>query len=145
MEKLVYHNYALNRDYTQEEWWQLCREVDILHDTAFEHNGFRFNYCDVCLNPNKPIRNDKFEMYISTADTGDGWVYGFQLYLGNGGGSGPCVITSNRFSTEDEAICEALKRLEYMAIHSNGERAKAALRYIHELQFEREHPQLSLF
>lgn len=61
--------------------------------TAF--NGFEYNDCGVCVNPEIPYSFGKWNechFSIEVAETPDGWVYGCYWGTASAGGGGGCSI-----------------------------------------------------
>ncbi|MDE7180067.1 MAG: hypothetical protein K2N88_02575 [Muribaculaceae bacterium] len=57
-------------------------------------NGYEYNDCGVCVNPDKPYRfgNDhNFYFEIEVSESSQGWAYGYHWSCGTSGGGSPCM------------------------------------------------------
>ena len=80
-------------------------------------NGYEYNDCGVCLNPDKPYTFGKwndFRFEIKVAETPEGWIYGFLCSHPTGGHGYGCGIPHNpTFPSRSKAIvacAEIIKR-----------------------------------
>ena len=56
-------------------------------------NGYEYNDCGVCVNPDKPYTFGKwndFRFEIKVAETPEGWIYGYNYSYIMGGGASLC-------------------------------------------------------
>lgn len=79
------------------------------------HNGFEYNNCGVCVNPEIPFdfgRHDGYSFRIKIAETPRGWVFGYDWSTNTGGGGCGCWIDSNEIhASRSEAIAACAARI----------------------------------
>ncbi len=80
------------------------------------YNGYEYNDCGVCVNPEIPYTFGKDSYYyfkIKVSESPQGWTYGFAWSLGTSGGGSPCSPACKTFPCRSKAIvacAECLKR-----------------------------------
>ena len=117
-EEVFYTSLALGRTFTWKEWQDWFKECPGQQDTklpVIEIQGFQFNYCDVCLNPNKiEFGKPGWCVVIKTAINLDGkWMASHDYTVYNSsGGSGVSLKRKGIFDTEKEAIFNELCEIE---------------------------------
>lgn len=147
---------CINKHFTFKEWGKWCEEKHkkgFLTDyIVYEFNGYKFNDCDVCLNPS--IITIYGEVVIKYAQCNDSkWCSGFNTISGGS----PCSWSA-LFATKDEAIDDAFedckKNIEssvkwYEVVGkdyaTNLREGRAALQAIEQKIAERKFKQLTLF
>lgn len=79
------------------------------------HNGFEYNNCGVCVNPEIPYSFGKWNechFSIKVAETPDGWVFGYDWSTNTCGGGCGCWIDSNEIhASRSEAIVACAARI----------------------------------
>lgn len=109
--EVFFTSLALGRTFTREEWWAWCREHPGSREPVVELQGFQFNSCDVCLNPNRiGFGKPGWCVEIETAINIDGkWIASHNYSVHHsGGGSGVSLICKESFDTEKEAVFNEL-------------------------------------
>lgn len=81
------------------------------------YNGYEYNDCGVCVNPDKPYAFGKWNscnFKIKVSETPNGWIYGFRSSHPTGGHGYGCSVPYNpTFPSRSEAIvacAEIIKR-----------------------------------
>lgn len=115
--EVFFTSLALGRTFTREEWWAWLKEHpnNSSREPVVELHGFQFNYCDVCLNPNKiEFGKPGWCVVIKTAINLDGkWMASHDYTVYNSsGGSGVSLKRKGIFDTEKEAIFNELCEIE---------------------------------
>lgn len=99
----MFHSYALNRDFTEDEWLTFIRRLSP-HDVVAEHFGYKYNCHDVCLNPtiiaDNAIGRTSFKAEIFHAPNGK-WGYHVSVNTAN-----PSTSTSS-FIGRDESLYDS--------------------------------------
>ena len=114
MEEKIYHTcHCIGRDFTLDEYSEFVKSTSS-NQSVFEEYGFQWNVHDVCINPHiaKIIDEAGHNLDIETAQTRDGWVYGYYhsgLEKDYGGGAGGRSYTDTKYPTENDAIVAALE------------------------------------
>lgn len=99
------------------EWTDWLREnkYDINNPVA-EHDGFKYNINDVCINPHVMERKADTGSYwaVKTAKTQYGWIWGYDISLSSSGSGSPAGYPSRYdksaifYETEEQALHDAL-------------------------------------
>lgn len=103
---------------TSEDWfkWLTDNGYDIKKPVA-EHDGFKFNINDACINPHVYAAyevDNHYNWKVKTAKTQFGWIWGYDISTGNGGSVTPAVYPSRYdisaifYETEEQAAHDAL-------------------------------------
>lgn len=107
---------CLGKSFTYDEYTDFVKGDSSSH-TVFEHDGFKFNAWDVCLNPNMALewqgKSCKFK--VETAKSPNGrWDYGTDCWFVNGGVCHAACFVDGQdgFPTEKECVYAALKYFE---------------------------------
>lgn len=78
------------------------------------YNGYEYNDCGVCVNPDVPYEFGKNHYYyfsIEVSESPQGWTYGYQWSCGTSGGGAPCSPTWMVFPLRSKAIVACAKQL----------------------------------
>lgn len=79
-----------------------------MKNPQFIYNGYEYNDCGVCVNPDIPYEYGHLpylQFRITVSQTSKGWVYGYRWCANStGGGSGCSTSQSKTFPTKAEAI-----------------------------------------
>ena len=83
---------------TVNDWtdWLKENSYDIKKPVA-EHDGFKFNINDACINPHVYAAyevDNHHNWKVKTAKTQYGWIWGYDISTGNGGSVTPAVYPS---------------------------------------------------
>lgn len=141
---------------TFDEWseWLTAHKYDITSPIA-EHEGFKYNVNDVCVNPH--VKSYKietnWEWQVKTAKTPDGWIWGYNISTNTSGSAAPASYPRRDddkaafFNTEDEASMDALN---YIIRQLEGRKPKTKninllVWAAKKARLEIKHPQLELF
>lgn len=99
------------------EWtdWLKENKYDINNPVA-EHDGFKYNINDVCINPHVMERKADTGSYwaVKTAKTQYGWIWGYDISLSSSGSGSPAGYPSRYdksaifYETEEQALLDAL-------------------------------------
>lgn len=120
-EKPFHTTESIGLNFTDEEWWAHCK--DLRHgrksDIAFEYNGFKYNYNDVCINPKEVFswkgKKTWNSIKINISESPDGWSYGIDVNLGTSGTMHGCCYVKRGdkewHETADDAYEAAIRRL----------------------------------
>lgn len=141
------------KDY--EDWWKwLDENQKDVNKAVAEHDGFKYNINDVCLNPHNKASykiDEVSSWQVPTAKTQYGWIWGYDIKVGGNYYSHSPAYPSRYsntpfFETETEAIIDGLE----FVIHQLEGRPKTKatsmmLYYAKKQKAELEHPQLDLF
>lgn len=103
---------------TVSDWtdWLKENSYDIKKPVA-EHDGFKFNINDACINPHVYAAyevDNHHNWKVKTAKTQYGWIWGYDISTGNGGSVTPAVYPSRYdrsaifYGTEEQAAHDAL-------------------------------------
>lgn len=141
------------KDY--DEWWKWLDENKMdVNKAVAEHDGFKYNINDVCLNPHEGASykiDETFMWQVPTANTQYGWIWGYEIKVGGNYYSHSPAYPSRYsntpfFRTETEALIDGLTFI----IHQLEGRPKTKnvsmlLYYAKKKKADLEHPQLDLF
>lgn len=103
---------------TSDDWfkWLVDNGYDIKKPVA-EHEGFKYNINDFCINPHVYAAyevDNHYNWKVMTANTQYGWIWGYDISTGNGGSVTPAVYPSRYdrsaifYETEEQAAHDAL-------------------------------------
>lgn len=109
-ERKIFHRcQCAGMELTFDEHAKYVLSHDTTAEALAEHKGFRYNYCDVCLNPNNPLSwsGGDCGVKVYTALTADGWSYGFEAYMYTFGHTSPVVWGVDNHFTSEQAACHA--------------------------------------
>ena len=117
---------CLGKSFTYDEYTDFVKDESSSH-AVFEHDGFKFNAWDVCLNPNMALewqgKSCKFK--VETAKSPNGrWDYGTDCWFVNGGGCHAACFVDGQdgFPTEKECVYAALKHFEEEVLREISDR-----------------------
>lgn len=84
------------------------------------HNGFEYNDCGICVNPEIPCDFGRYGGYgfrVKISETPHGWVFGYDWSTNTGGGCGCRINSGETYASRSEAIaaCAARIRKSYSA------------------------------
>jgi hypothetical protein len=158
-----FHSYALNRDFTEQEWFDYTREHSA-HEIVAECYGYQFNIHDVCFNPTQIAEGKSgdvdFQVSVFRAPNGR-WGYNYRVQAATSGCySGSCMARDETMSdTQDEAtrkafdMCKAQLR-QYRRTDSaskpgtylnNTKDVETLCKQIDQHLYDMQHVQLTLF
>lgn len=103
---------------TQDEWiaWLQANSYNVRKEVA-EHDGFKYNINDICINPNVKASymvDDAWHWEAMTARTQFGWSWGYNITMPKGGSNSPVAYPSRYdisaifYETEEQALQDAL-------------------------------------
>lgn len=104
---------------TSNDWfkWLTENSYDIKKPVA-EHDGFRYNIKDICINPHvieyAAEGADNWGWKVMTANTQFGWIWGYSIQKGKHGYDSPACYPSRYdtlsifYGNESEAVQDAL-------------------------------------
>ena len=118
-EKLIFHECrAAGLVFkTVSEWTDWLKENDYdINKTMAEHDGFKYNINDVCINPHIMERKADTGSYwaVKTANTQYGWIWGYDISISCSGSGAPACYPSRYdksaifYETEKQALQDAL-------------------------------------
>lgn len=158
-EKLFFHECrAAGKVFkTCEEWIAYVQEhKQTCSEVVAEHDGFKYNVNDVCINPNvrASYKIDNHHYWqVETAKTQYGWIWGYDISLKESGSSCGAAYPSRYdnsaqfFETEDDALIDALS---FIIRQLEGKKSKTKnvnilLWAAKNQRMDIKHPQLDLF
>ena len=130
MEKSNIHHRirSIGRDFTFSEWCDYLKNEKPQDDIVFvSPDGYKFNHCDICKNPdvsaNVRTKDPFFFFKVTTCRSPNGrYDYGITYSTGSGGGGHGCSFVDDinkGYASRDEAIKAGLQRIrghvEYQA------------------------------
>lgn len=106
---LVFENVSDWTDWLKEHKYDINKPVA-------EHDGFKYNINDVCINPHIMERKADTGSYfaVKTAKTQYGWIWGYDISLSSSGSGSPAGYPSRYdksaifYETEKQALHDAL-------------------------------------
>lgn len=107
---------CLGKSFTYDEYEDFVKGESANYP-VFEHDGFKFNVWDVCLNPNIALewqgKSCKFKVETAKSQNGR-WDYGTDCWLVNVGVCHAACFVNGQdgFLTEKECVYDALKHFE---------------------------------
>lgn len=129
IEKYHHYCFALNRGFSPNEWVAFLKEHST-NDVVKEYKGFKYNICDICLNPSikRFIIPNMICCEIQTAESEGGWSYGYNFAYSQGSALGGAKYkianAKGVFSSEKKAIESALRQaISYCEYHNIGHSA----------------------
>lgn len=131
---------------TVSDWtdWLKENKSDSNNPVA-EHDGFKYNIHDVCINPHVMERKaDGSYWTVKTAKTQYGWIWGYDISLSSSGSGSPAGIF---YETEKQAKYDALnyiiRHMEVMKPQTKETKALALIAKKERMNVI--HPQMELF
>lgn len=131
---------CLDKVFTFAEWSEHCkaeREHPEKFTIAAEFHGFKYNYSDVCLNPEIAFEwqgTKGCQVKITLSESPDGWSFGMSVQLGTYGSRHGCPYVEHGdrdcYETKDEAYEAAIYaicrdrdyvRRNYCGVHEEDE------------------------
>ena len=130
MSKIFHTCNAIGRQFTREEWFDYSDKHTDLYEPVMQHGPYKWNICDVCLNPDIALdisvtKNASLTVKVAQLPNGR-WNYGYNIQLHNGGGGcGVLFLKDDNagFPTKEECIIHCIEMAE-----------KQTLRKIQELK-----------
>lgn len=141
---------------TVDEWtaWLAANGNDVRKVVA-EHDGFKYNINDVCVNPHVPAgyKIDKYHHFeVRTAKTQFGWMWGYDITMATSGSSAPASYPSRYddtamfYETEGQAAQDALSFIiRQLEGKPKTKRTSMMLYYAKKQRADIVHPQQELF
>lgn len=88
------------------------------------YNGYEYNDCGVCMNPDVPYEFGKWSSYhfrITVSETPNGWIYGYFWGSNTRGGCVGSLFNANiTYPSKSEAIVACAERVKECYIGDKG-------------------------
>ena len=119
MSKIFHTCNAIGRQFTREEWFAYSDKHTDLYEPVMQHGPYKWNICDVCLNPDIALdisvtKNASLTVKVAQLPNGR-WNYGYDIQLHNGGdGCGVLFLKDDNagFPTKEECIFHCIEMAE---------------------------------
>lgn len=119
MSKIFHTCNAIGRQFTREEWFDYSDKHTDLYEPVMQYGGYKWNICDVCLNPDIALDISvmkKASLTVKVAQLPNGrWNYGYNITLHNEGACYGVILPKDDnagFPAKEECIFRCIEYAE---------------------------------